>query len=94
MTGAMKRAHVYISGKVQGVWFREAARQQAQRLALQGWVRNLVDGRVEAVFEGAEGRVAEMVQWCHVGPGAAQVEAVDVLESDATGEFSAFRVTG
>lgn len=90
----MKRLHVHISGKVQGVWFRESTRQEAQRLGVTGWIRNLPDGRVEGVFEGPDAAVDRLVQWCHDGPSAARVQDVDVREEEPTGESAAFRVTG
>jgi len=64
----MKRTHVFISGRVQGVWFRAHTREKAEELGISGWVRNLPDGRVEAVFEGEDEKVDEMVKWCHRGP--------------------------
>jgi len=74
------RYRVIVSGRVQGVWFRESCRQQADAHGVSGWVRNRNDGRVEAVFEGAESDVAQVVAWCRVGPRAAVVTAVDVTE--------------
>lgn len=74
----MKRAHVWISGRVQGVWFRANTREQAERRNLAGWVRNLSDGRVEAVFEGPEPEVQDMINWCHTGSPMARVEDVEV----------------
>jgi len=60
--------HVIISGRVQGVWFRASAKQTAEQLGLTGWVRNTADGNVEAIFEGEEDIVKEMIDWCHCGP--------------------------
>ena len=71
------RIHVFISGLVQGVFFRAHTRRKAFELGLSGWVRNLADGRVEAVFEGPKEQVEEMVSWCHQGPPASQVEKVE-----------------
>lgn len=90
---AIKRAHVFVSGRVQGVWFRGYTQEQAQELAVTGWVRNLWDGRVEAVFEGEEAAVQQMVDWCHTGPPSARVTKVDVAWEEATGEFKGFRIT-
>ena len=73
---AIKRAHVYISGRVQGVFFRQSALEQARRLGLGGWVRNRLDGRVEAVFEGEPAALDAMVKWCHEGPPHAYVDSV------------------
>lgn len=72
------RAHVLVSGRVQGVGYRAAAADTAKLLKLNGWVRNLRDGRVEAVFEGDSTTVAEMLRWCNTGPPAAIVEQVEV----------------
>jgi len=72
------RAHVYVSGKVQGVYFRATTRDTAREQGVDGWVRNLDDGRVEAVFEGPEEDVEAMVEFCHEGSSAARVEDIDV----------------
>lgn len=88
----MKRVHVLVSGTVQGVWFRESARKEAEALGAFGWVRNLPDGRVEAVFEGSAVAVETMVAWCHQGPPNAQVERVEAMAQEPTGEFAAFTV--
>lgn len=71
-------AHVLISGRVQGVGYRYHTWKTATQLGLAGWVRNLPDGSVEAVFEGSETAIAQMVRWCHQGPAAAIVEQVQV----------------
>jgi acylphosphatase len=72
------RAHVFISGRVQGVGYRYATVDTASQLGLCGWVRNLPDSRVEAVFEGAPEIVQQMIRWCHQGPPAAVVKDVKV----------------
>jgi len=72
------RVHVFVAGKVQGVGYRASTWDMAQLLKLNGWVRNLRDGRVEAVFEGAAYQVEEMLRWCHQGPPAAIVKEVTV----------------
>jgi acylphosphatase len=89
----MKRMHVYISGRVQGVLFRAYTQETAQSLNLTGWVRNLADGRVEAVFEGKDENVAAMLDWCRKGPPYAVVRDVDAWEETPTGEFRGFRIT-
>jgi acylphosphatase len=84
------RAHVVVSGHVQMVFFRQSTRQEARLRGLAGWVRNLPDGRVEAVFEGAEPLVQELLDWCHQGPPAAEVEQVAVrweAPQDEPGDF-------
>ncbi|WP_088893719.1 acylphosphatase [Leptolyngbya ohadii] len=72
----LMRVHVWVSGRVQGVGYRASTWDMAQLLKLNGWVRNLRDGRVEAVFEGAPEQVEEMLRWCHQGPPAAIVDQV------------------
>ena len=72
------RAHVFVSGSVQGVFFRQKTRQQARSLGVNGWVRNLDDGRVEAIFEGEESAVKALVEFCSQGPKGALVTKVSV----------------
>ena len=86
------RAHLSIHGRVQGVNFRYYTCQRALSLGLTGWVRNLWDGRVEAVFEGEEAFVREMVEWCQTGPPAARVDSVEVTWGSPSGEFDDFEV--
>jgi acylphosphatase len=88
----MKRVHVYVSGRVQGVFFRAATKRAATSLNLTGWVRNMADGRVEAVFEGEDDNVDKMLAWCHIGPPAARVEKVTIKEEPYTGEFRDFSI--
>ncbi|HEX5948110.1 MAG TPA: acylphosphatase [Actinomycetota bacterium] len=82
---AAHRAHVYVSGAVQGVFFRYEARERARSRGLAGWVRNLHDGRVEAVFEGPEEAVEAMVDWCREGPRGAEVTDVESIAEDPEG---------
>ena len=82
--GKDHRAHVYVSGIVQGVAFRYYAQHKAEELDVSGWVKNLPDGRVEAVFEGDPDRVREIVAWCESGPSSADV--ADVTVKDETPE--------
>ncbi|HEX2923525.1 MAG TPA: acylphosphatase [Chloroflexota bacterium] len=86
------RAHLYISGRVQGVGFRESTRRQAEMLGVTGWVRNTTDGRVEAVIEGEDSEVRRMVEWCRRGPAGAWVDRLDVNWETGTGEFDSFEV--
>lgn len=79
------RAHVYVTGKVQGVYFRATTRSEAEKRDIDGWVRNLDDGRVEAVFEGPETDVAEMVDFCHEGSDSARVDDVSVTDEEPAG---------
>lgn len=87
-----KRAHVFVQGRVQGVSFRYHTTQQASQHDVGGWVRNLADGRVEAVFEGEEADVDRMVRWCQQGPPAARVDDVDVQWDDGEDEYDGFHV--
>ena len=86
------RAHVFIKGRVQGVYFRQNLRVVAKRHKVNGWVRNLKDGRVEAVLEGDELNVSEVIEWCHAGPSEARVDDVYVQYEPYTGEFASFKV--
>ena len=80
------RAHVFVSGTVQGVYYRASTRDAARDRGVDGWVKNRDDGRVEAVFEGEESAVKAMVEWCHTGSDAASVERVEVEYDDPDGE--------
>jgi acylphosphatase len=86
------RAHVYVSGRVQGVFFRAWTEDEAVKRGLTGWVRNLADGRVEAVFEGEREDVEDMVKACWRGPPGARVVDVEVRWEPYKGEFQGFRV--
>jgi acylphosphatase len=87
----LTRRRVLLAGRVQGVWFRESCREQARAVGVSGWVRNLADGRVEAVLEGPDAAVERVVRWCHDGPARARVDRVDVQVEDPVGE-SGFHV--
>jgi acylphosphatase len=82
------RRRVLVSGRVQGVWFRDSCAREASALAVGGSVRNLPDGRVEAVFEGQPSAVAHMVAWCGQGPPRAVVTGVEVKDEEPVGELS------
>jgi acylphosphatase len=86
------RADLLISGRVQGVFYRASAQEEATRLGLAGEIRNLPDGRVEAVVEGARESIEEFIAWCRRGPPSAEVENVGVRWSVASGKFRSFRV--
>jgi acylphosphatase len=79
------RYRVLISGRVQGVSFRAVCRQRAQQLGVAGWVRNLADGRVEAVFEGPAGAVERLLDWARRGPRLAEVASVAAVPQAAEG---------
>jgi acylphosphatase len=82
----MIRRRVLVSGRVQGVWFRDSCRREAVRNGVAGWVRNREDGRVEAVFEGDPDAVNTLVNWSQHGPPRAQVTGIDVVEEEPGGE--------
>lgn len=84
-------AHVFVSGTVQGVFFRATTREVARDLGVAGWVQNLPDGRVEAHFEGEPEAVKAMIEFCHEGSEAADVDHVDVEELDPEG-FDRFHI--
>lgn len=86
------RAHVLISGRVQGVCFRMETERQATEHNLTGWVRNLPDGRVEAVFEGKKKEVEEVVAWSRRGPSAARISDLHVEWKSYRGDFLDFRI--
>lgn len=85
------RVHLFVSGRVQGVGYRASIWDVAQLLKLNGWVRNLRDGRVEAVFEGSKASVEEMIRWCHQGPPTAGVQKVE-LEHESPEGLQSFEV--
>jgi acylphosphatase len=87
-------AHLVISGRVQGVGFRASTAEEAERLGLVGWVRNLPDGRVEAAVEGERAQAEAFVAWCRVGPRLAHVEQVEVTWEKARGNFAGFDIRG
>ena len=80
------RAHVFVTGTVQGVYYRANTRDTAREKGIDGWVKNLEDGRVEAIFEGPEDAVESMIEWCHTGSPAAEVEDVDAEFEEPQGE--------
>ena len=86
------RAHVFVNGRVQGVFFRSETRRHADRRGVKGWVRNLPDSRVEAVFEGEKEDVQALVDFCKHGPSGAKVTGVDVTWEAYTGGFDGFKI--
>jgi acylphosphatase len=87
----MRRVRVLVSGRVQGVFFRATCAERAAVLGLSGWIRNVEDGDVEAVFEGTDAAVEQILHWCREGPPLARVDRIDVVDETPTGE-SGFRV--
>jgi acylphosphatase len=86
------RARVIVEGRVQGVFFRHHTQEMAFRLGVKGWVKNRRDGRVEAVFEGGQEQVDQIIQWCHRGPSEAKVTRVYLNWEIYTGEFDDFSI--
>jgi len=86
------RAHLIVSGRVQGVCFRSETQKAATIFGLYGWVRNKHDGTVEAMVEGPKKDVISLINWCHNGPPISRVENVDVTWKDYHGEFSQFGI--
>lgn len=87
----MKRVHVRVRGRVQGVFFRAETRARAESLGVAGWVKNAEDGSLEAVFEGPDERVESLLDWVRRGPAGAQVEEVESADEQPVGEIG-FRV--
>jgi acylphosphatase len=81
----MRRVRVHVDGRVQGVFFRETTARRARTEDVSGWVRNLPDGRVEAVFEGPPDAVERLIEWCRAGPELAVVDEVEVVEEEPQG---------
>jgi acylphosphatase len=86
------RVHIVVSGRVQGVFFRAETQEKAKELGVAGWVKNLTEGRVEAVFEGKRDRVEQMVEWAKKGPSGAIVSDLKVIWEEYRSEFSDFEI--
>jgi acylphosphatase len=86
------RAHVLVSGRVQGVFFRVETRNEAVKRNVTGWVRNTSDNKVEALFEGEKADVEQLVDFCRIGPPGARVTEIDVHWETYTGDFKAFKI--
>lgn len=86
------RVRLTLRGRVQGVFFRQSTKEQADRLGVSGWVRNLDNGDVEAVAEGPAEAIEAWVRWCHGGPPRARVDSVDRVDEPFRGEFASFEV--
>jgi acylphosphatase len=86
------RVRIAVRGRVQGVWFRGAAREAADRLRLVGWARNLADGSVEILAQGNEQAIEQFVEWCHHGPPAARVASVATQREMVQDDLHGFRV--
>ena len=86
------RTHIFISGKVQGVFFRDSVLKLAEKLKVFGWIQNLENGIVEAVFEGDKDKVEQMIKYIRKGPLFAKVKEIDIDEQRYTGEFKDFQI--
>ncbi len=86
------RVHVLVGGRVQGVYFRGWTQQRARKSGVSGWVRNLSDGKVEAVLEGEEEAVGEVVDFCRTGPPRALVTDIEIRQEPYVGEYKSFEV--
>jgi acylphosphatase len=84
------KAHVFVEGKVQGVVYRSWVKRMAEELKVNGWVKNLDDGRVEAIFEGPREKVDELIELCKIGSEQAKVKHVDVIFEDPDGDYVQF----
>ena len=87
-----KRVHLLISGRVQGVYFRQSMMETAEKNNVLGWVRNLPDNRVESVLEGNSSNVDAVIEWAHFGPAGAVVDELKITEENYVGEFSEFEI--
>lgn len=88
----MVRAHLYVSGIVQGVGYRWSCRREGQGIGVTGWVRNLDDGRVEAVVQGTKEQVEQLIKWCYRGPSEARVSDIAVTYEDGLEDFKDFGI--
>ena len=87
-----KRVHLIISGKVQGVWYRSYTKDKAQKIGLTGWVRNLENGDVEAIFEGDEKGVEQMIIFCYSGSPLSKVDDIQTMYEEYIDEFQEFLI--
>ena len=88
----MKRIHVIISGRVQGVFFRASTQEKAVSLGIKGWVRNNDDGSVEAVFQGSETTINTMLNWCHSGSSSSRVDSIKTTELNDDTLYTGFEI--
>ncbi len=86
------RIHIFVTGKVQGVYFRQNTVYKAQELNISGWIRNLKDGRVEAVFEGEKVNINKLLDWCRDGPKNAIVKNIEIINEPYKNEYSNFQI--
>lgn len=88
----MASAHLLISGKVQGVFFRHNTQKKAHSFGLKGWVRNTDDGKVEAVIQGPQKKIEELIEWARQGPRLARVKEVNVNWEESKNDFDEFQI--
>ena len=88
----LKRIHIFVTGRVQGVFFRQSTRVMGIKNNVNGWVRNLDDGRVEIVGEGEESNINSFIDWCKTGPANSRVDEFELSEENITNEFKIFEV--
>ena len=88
----LKRVHLFVTGRVQGVCFRYATQMQAKNLGLAGWVKNLYDRRVEIVAEGDEDSIESLIKWAEQGPSGASVKNLNVITEEYLNEFERFTI--
>lgn len=86
------RAHIFISGRVQGVFFRSHTAEKARELGITGWAKNLPDGQVEAIFEGEKEKIQNLIEWTKRGPEFARVNGINVEWEEYKGEFEDFEI--
>jgi acylphosphatase len=86
------RCHIFISGRVQSVFFRDNTRKKAEKLGVFGWVKNLSDGRVEAVVEGEKDKIENLIEWAKKGPFLAKVNDLEIEWQEYKGEFTNFKI--
>ena len=87
------RVHLLITGRVQGVWYRANTQKKAKALDLKGWVKNLPNGQVEAIFEGEKEKIDQIIEWCKKGPSFARVDGVKIEWETPVGKFNTFTIT-
>ena len=87
-----QRIRIFVTGKVQGVFFRQTLKVMAKKNDVFGWVKNLNDGRVESVLEGQEENVARIIEWAHRGPANARVDDIEICNEEFASEFTKFDV--
>ncbi len=87
-----RHAHLTITGRVQGVWFRAGTKETADSLGIKGWVRNMPDGSVEVDAIGAMDAMGQFIQWCYQGPPGAKVKSIDIEELEPADDPQGFRI--